>query len=87
MILNSAHLLKHGTPAIAYKKPLEFGKLTNFDVEPAGEINFKVLDTEVQNYEMPYVYNNLSSPITLTYINKNVKTNYQIRESRNVYFL
>lgn len=80
--MNSVLFLNLGTPAFNYKNPLDFGKLTNFDIESANEINFQVLDSEVQNYEAPFVYNNLTSPITLAYVNKAVKANYQIRNSQ-----
>lgn len=60
---------------------MEFGKLTSFDLEVSDEINFQVLDNETNNFEKPIVYNNLSTPITLTYLNKNVKTAFQIRQN------
>lgn len=60
--------------------------MTNFDLSPVSEIDFKVLDSEIQEYNEPFVYNNLSSPITLTYVNKDVKTNYQIKNSQTSIF-
>lgn len=36
----------------------------------------------MQSYETPFVYPNLSNPITLTYVNKNVKNNYQIHKAQ-----
>lgn len=74
-----------GIPVFNYKSPLEFGKL-NYNLEASNEITFEVLDSEVQNYEKPYIYNNLSSPITLSYVNKNIKTNYQVRNSQTSLF-
>lgn len=59
-----------------------FGKLTNLHHESSSsEIKFEVLNSEVQNYETPFVYNNVSSPITLAYVNENVKTGYQIHNN------
>ena len=42
-------------------------------------IDFKVLNEETNDFGNPVVYNNLSCPITLTYLNKNVATNFQVR--------
>lgn len=75
-----------GTPTLNYKSPLKFGKLTNFDLNPTTEIDFKVLNSESEEYDTPFTYNNLSSPITLTYVNKDVKTNYQIKGSQTSIF-
>ena len=65
---------------VSYKNPFEFGKLTDFELKQEDEINFHVLDAETDNFETPTVYNNLSNPITLTYLNKDLKTNYQVRQ-------
>lgn len=69
-----------GTPTLTYKNPLEFGKLTNFDATSCETINFEVLNYDENiDYSKPYVLNNLSNPITLEYINKNVKTNFGLQ--------
>lgn len=70
----------------AYKNPFEFGKLTDWNIESADTIDFQVLDTQTQDFSNPIVYHNLSNPITLTYVNKNVKTNYQFRNSQTSIF-
>ncbi len=76
-----------GEPAIGYKNPLDFGKFTNSELNSTDKINFNVLDKETDNFENPIVYNNLSSPITLTYINKNVAKNFQVRKNEtSIYY-
>lgn len=71
-----------GTPTLTYKNPLEFGKLTNFDVASCENINFEVLNYDKDiDYSKPYVLNNLSNPITLEYINQNVKSNFGLQTS------
>ncbi|MBR6033277.1 MAG: hypothetical protein IKP28_00760 [Clostridia bacterium] len=69
---------KSGTPSLSYKSPLDFGKVSNLEAEQPEEIVFNVLNSETKNFTNPVVYNNLNSPITLTYVNKNIKSNYQI---------
>lgn len=71
-----------GIPTLVYKNPLEFGKLTNFDTETSDTIDFKALNSDQNiNYAEPYVLNNLSNPITLEYVNNNVKSNFGISTS------
>lgn len=71
-----------GTPTLTYKNPLEFGKLTNFDVASCENITFEVLNYDKDiDYSKPYVLNNLSNPITLEYINQNVKSNFGLQTS------
>ncbi len=50
----------------------------DINLESSSEIKFDVLNSDVQDYSVPFVYSNLSSPITLTFINKNIQSGYQI---------
>ena len=76
-----------GEAKINYKNPYDFGKLENFDIESADEISFKVLDEETDIYINPIVYNNLASPITLTYVNKNILKNFQVKTNEtSIYY-
>ena len=68
-----------GTAVLNYKNPFDFGKLTNFDLESAQNIEYNVTDEETGNFEKPTMYNNLSTPITLTYLNKDIYRNFQVR--------
>ena len=74
-----------GTPYLLYKNPLDFGKLTNTDVTSYDWVHFEVLNSDTDiDYTKPYVLNNLSNPITLEYINKNVKTDFSIPTSTSL---
>lgn len=67
-----------------YKNPLEFGKLNHFNSNMSERIDFKVLDNNNDtNFSMPYVYNNLSNPITLEYVNQKIVENFN-PTSRNI---
>lgn len=71
-----------GSPYLLYKNPLNFGKLENFEVTASDSIHFEVLNSDTDiDYAKPYVLNNLSNPITLEYINKNVKKDFSIPTS------
>lgn len=62
-----------------YKNPLEFGKLNNFDNTTSERINFKVLDNNYDtDFSQPYVYYNLSNPITLEYIHQRAVENFNV---------
>ncbi len=74
-------LHRFGSPSLNYKSPLDFGKVSNFGLSQPDEISFNVVSEEITNYDNPVIYNNLSSPITLTYTNKNIKSNYQVSKS------
>ena len=68
---------KNSNVNFSYKNPLEFGKLINFNTATTERIDFAVLDSSNDtNFSSPYVYNNLSSPITLEYVNKKVAENF-----------
>lgn len=63
--------------AFIYKNPLEFGKLNNFNAKTSERIDFKVLDNSNNtDFSVPYVYHNLSNPITLEYVNLKVVENF-----------
>ncbi len=64
---------------LAYKSPALLGKLGESTTAQNDEIAFNVLSSENGDYSEPFVFDNLSNPITLCYICKDVKTNFQIR--------
>lgn len=65
--------------AFVYKNPLEFGRLNNFNSTMSERINFRVLDTNNDtDFSQPYVYYNLSNPITLEYIHQKVVENFNV---------
>ena len=75
-----------GNPMLAYKDPLDFGKLSNFDLQFDDEINFKITDTETDIFNEPTMYNNLSSPVTLVYLNSNIKQNFTVNQNETTVF-
>ena len=65
-----------------YKNSYLFGKYRSLDVV-TSKIYFDILNENKQNveeaYDIPTFYTDCSNPITLSYINKNVVTDYRIR--------
>lgn len=72
-----------GLPTLNYKNINDFGKY--IDIENSSDLVFKVIDynTEI-NYDVPEVYNSLQNPITLGYVNKNIKTNYSLVNNNEI---
>ena len=77
---------KLGNPVFIYKSPLDYGKLNSFEIPSEDEIDFKIVDEETDNFNSPTMYNNLSTPITLTYLNLNVKENFIVRQNESSIF-
>ena len=76
------NLPKETNSSFSYKNALTFGKFTNYSEEQNSTIEFEVLDSiENIDYSRPYILNNLSNPITLEYINKNLKENFIINSN------
>lgn len=75
-------LSSNGERILNYKNPYLYGKYRT--LENSGEkIRFNVLHTNSENisseYDNPTFYTDCSNPITLSYINKDVVTNYRIK--------
>lgn len=69
--------VQNGSVFLTYKNPLEFGKIVNTNPQHIGSIDFSVLNTNIDtNFAVPYVYNNLSNPITFEFLHKNVVENF-----------
>ena len=80
--VNISTLSSNGEKILNYKSPYLFGKYRS--LENAGpKIRFNVLNKNQEEleieYENPTFYTDCSNPITLSYINKNVVTDYHIR--------
>lgn len=72
-----------GTPYLNYKNINNFGKYTN--IENTTNLDFKIIDYNNEiNYEEPGLYNSLQNPITLGYVNKNIKTKYPIINNNDI---
>ena len=68
-----------------YKSPYNYGKFRLFEQEElVDRIEFNVLNTNEKNnsndYSQPTFYTDCSNPISLGYLNKNIVTNFAVRE-------
>lgn len=72
---------EEGDSRLNYKNPLIFGKY-NDSIEKTDRIDFNILHTNADNqnndFSTPTFFTDCSNPITLGYLNKNVKTNAEI---------
>ena len=78
---------EYGTPCL-YRKSLQyFGKCSfSEDKILSDRIDFNIVEKDSAiNYENNEIYNNLSTPITLGFYNKNVKTNFLNSDSQVEY--
>lgn len=75
-----------------YKNILNFGlKPTQLEnLEAKERIDFKIIYTneenEAANYDEPTFFTDCSNPITLRYLNNNIKTNYKMDENKSISF-
>lgn len=82
-----------GKQSLTYKNPLDFAKLKlpeeNIDSNNTT-IKYTTLYTNEEqsqnNYTYPTFFTDCSDPITLSYVNKNVVTNYSLPDNSNVPF-
>ena len=72
---------KKGDSRFNYKSPLIFGKYLD-NIENTDRIDFNILHTNADNanndFSTPTFFTDCSNPITLGYLNKNVKTGAEI---------
>ena len=73
-----------GNSTLNYKNPFMFGKYQDSS-EQSKRIDFRILHTNADNqnndFSEPTFFTDCSNPITLGYLNKNIKTNDQILQS------
>lgn len=76
-----------GEKIVNYKNVMDFGKFKM--LEKADLINYNIIRTNDENasndYSNPSFYTDCSNPITLGYVNKNLKQ-YSVTESNNVVY-
>ena len=74
-----------GQPELFYKNINIFSKPI-FDKENKIEsnLNFSVTSENNIDYDSPTLYNNCANPITLSYVNNNIKSNYKINTSNAI---
>ena len=71
-----------GTPALFYKNINKFAKPEyNADQKILDSMDFNISPEDEIDYETPTLYNNCANPITLTYVNSNIKDNYTLTEN------
>lgn len=74
-----------GNSAINYKNPYEFGKY-NDSIENTNRIDFRILHTNADNenndFTSPTFFTDCSNPITLGYLNKDIKTNCDLLNTK-----
>ena len=74
-----------GTPSLYYKGLNNFAKFSiNEENLLTSDLNFKVSSEDEINYDEPILFNNCANPITLSYINSNIKNNYTIDNSDDI---
>ena len=78
---------EYGTPCLYRKSLQDFGKCSfSEDKISSDRIDFNIVEKDNSiNYENNEIYNNLSTPITLGFYNKNVKTNFLNSDSQVEY--
>lgn len=68
--------LNLGTPALYFKDINNFGKITNEEENKINDkLKYKVLNDGDIDYSKPQIYADSSNPITLEYVNSNIKEN------------
>ena len=71
-----------GEPALYYKNINNFAKSEIIDTNKIeNELNYEVSSEDDLNFETPSIYNNCASPITLSYINSNIKNDYTFTDT------
>lgn len=80
-----------GTKSLTYKKAKEFGlKEDIHEAKETKDIFFNVIHTneenKMANYNDPTFFTDCSNPITLEYLNYDIKTNYKMNEDSKISF-
>lgn len=66
--------VKSGTPSLYYKNVNDFAKLTNTEENKINDsLEFNVVNSGDADYSTPVIYSNCQNPITLEYVNTNMK--------------
>ncbi len=86
--IDNINFSKHpeqGTPELFYKNINSFSK-PEFEKDNKIENNLNLGITSEDNidYNSPTLYNNCANPITLSYINNNIKTNYVLNTTNPI---
>ncbi len=72
-------LPEDGQVNLYYKDLNDFAKSSLPETEPIKDkLSFDILSSETTDFSKPVLYNNCANPITLSFINENIKTDYTI---------
>ncbi len=70
-----------GEANLYFKSINNFAKSDYLDNEPISDkLEFSISSEDETSLDTPVLYNNLANPITLSYINSNIKTDYTITD-------
>lgn len=71
-----------GEPNLYFKSIHQFSKSELIDENKIQDhLDFSISSEDSTSLDTPTLYNNLANPITLTYINSNIKTDYTITDT------
>lgn len=71
-----------GTPNLYFKGLNNFAKSEYVDENIIQDyLDFNITSEDEANLDTPTLYNNLANPITLTYVNNNIKSDYTITDT------
>lgn len=71
-----------GEPSLYFKGLNQFAK-SDFSTENKIDdtLDFVITSEDSANLDLPVLYNNLANPITLSYVNQNIKSDYTITDT------
>ena len=73
-----------GTGNLYYKNVNDFAKSEiNENNKIENELQFETTSTNEVDLSKPVLYNNCANPITLSYVNQNIKTDYTMTDTQN----
>ena len=73
--------LETGTASLYYKNVNDFGKLSNIEENKIdNSLNFNIINSGEVDYAKPELYSNCQNPITLEYVNSNMKEETKISD-------
>lgn len=71
-----------GCPFLVYKNIDKFATPEYSDNQIINDtLDFNISSEDIVDYSIPVLYNNCANPITLSFINNNIKNNYTLTES------
>lgn len=73
-----------GEPKLYFKSINQFAKSDIIEENLIQDkLDFAISSEDEANLDIPTLYNNLANPITLSYVNSNIKTDYTITDTSN----